>query len=166
MGKHGRGKGWLTLAGSLAAAALLLIFVLFVRISEVEVSGNIRYTKEQMEEAVFDTNLSRNTVICYLRDRFRPHKTIPFVEDYKIVFRSLNRAEIIVYEKSVVGYVSYMSSMIYFDKDGVVVESTSERLPGIPMINGLEFGHIVLHRPLPVEDPQIFSELLDRKSVV
>ena len=69
MGKHGRGKGWLTLAGSLAAAALLLIFVLFVRISEVEVSGNIRYTKEQMEEAVFDTNLSRNTVICYLRPR-------------------------------------------------------------------------------------------------
>lgn len=166
MGKHGRGKGWLTLAGSLAAAALLLIFVLFVRISEVEVSGNIRYTKEQMEEAVFDTNLSRNTVICYLRDRFRPHKTIPFVEDYKIVFRSLNRAEIIVYEKSVVGYVSYMSSMIYFDKDGVVVESTSERLPGIPMINGLEFGHIVLHRPLPVEDPQIFSELLNLTQIL
>lgn len=166
MGKHGRVKGWLTLAGSLAAAVLLLLFVFFVRISEVEVSGNVRYTKEQLEEAVFDTNFSRNTVICYLRDRFRPHKTIPFVEDYKIVFRSLNRAEIIVYEKSVVGYVSYMNSMIYFDKDGVVVESTSERLPGIPMINGLEFGHIVLHRPLPVENPKIFSELLNLTQIL
>ncbi len=166
MGKHGRVKRWLTLAVSLAAAVLLLMFVFFVRISEVEVSGNVRYTREQVEEAVFDTNLSRNTVICYLRDRFRPHKTIPFVEDYKIVFRSLNRAEIIVYEKSVVGYVSYMNSMIYFDKDGVVVESTSERLPGIPMINGLEFGHIVLHRPLPVEDPRIFSELLNLTQIL
>ena len=46
------------------------------------------------------------------------------------------------------------------------MESTSERLPGIPMINGLEFGHIVLHRPLPVEDPQIFSELLNLTQIL
>ena len=46
-----------------------------------------------------------------------------FVEDYKLVIKSLNRAEIIVYEKSVVGYVSHMSSYMYFDKDGIIVES-------------------------------------------
>ncbi len=53
MGKHGRVKRWLTLAVSLAAAVLLLMFVFFVRISEVEVSGNVRYTREQVEADSF-----------------------------------------------------------------------------------------------------------------
>ncbi|MFR5732957.1 MAG: hypothetical protein ACLUD2_14405 [Clostridium sp.] len=34
------------------------------------------------------------------------------MEDYKLVFKGPSRAEIIVYEKSVVGYVSYMQAVI------------------------------------------------------
>ena len=41
-------------------------------------------------------------------------------------------------KKCMVGYVSYMNSNLYFDKDGIVVESTSEILPGIPKIEGPE----------------------------
>ena len=62
------------------------------------------------------------------------------------MFRSPSDVEVIVYEKSVVGYVSYMNSRMYFDKDGIIVESTSETLPGVPKIAGLSFGHIVLHQ--------------------
>ena len=58
-----------------------------------------------------------------------------------------------VFEKSVVGYVSYMSSYMYFDKDGIIVESSVEQLPGVPWITGLDFGHIILHQPLPVQIP-------------
>ena len=115
---------------------------------------------------IFDTKLSRNPVYCYYQYRFRPHKTIPFVEDYKIVFRSPVNVEIITYEKSVVGYVSYMNSLMYFDKDGIIVESTNEKLEGIPMITGLRFGHIVLHKPLPVEDVRIFDEILNLTQVL
>lgn len=49
----------------------------------------------------------------------------------------------------------------YFDKDGIIVESTSETLPGVPKIAGLSFGHIVLHQPLPVEDISVFNEILN-----
>ena len=48
--------------------------------------------------------------------------------------------EIIIYEKSIVGYVSYMSSYMYFDKDGIVVESSSSQLDGVPWVTGLDFG--------------------------
>ncbi len=145
----------------LFSVCCLLFAVSFIRISTVQVSGNERYTAEQIESVIFDTKISRNSVYCYLQYRFRPHKSIPFVEDYKIVFRSPVKVEIIVYEKSVVGYVSYMNSMMYFDKDGIIVESTSEKLSGIPMITGLEFGHIVLHQPLPVTDSGVFDEILN-----
>ena len=115
---------------------------------------------------IFESRLSRNPVFCYLQYRFRPHKSIPFVQDYKLVFRSPSDVEVIVYEKSVVGYVSYMNSRMYFDKDGIIVESTSETLPGVPKIAGLSFGHIVLHQPLPVEDISVFNEILNLTQVL
>lgn len=156
----------LVIAGIFLAVLLLLAVLLSVRIKTVKVSGNERYTQEQIEAMIFDTKLSRNPVYCYYQYRFRPHKTIPFVEDYKIVFRSPVNVEIITYEKSVVGYVSYMNSLMYFDKDGIIVESTNEKLEGIPMITGLRFGHIVLHKPLPVEDVRIFDEILNLTQVL
>ena len=137
-----------------------------LQINTIHVSGNRQYTAEQIEASIFDSRLSRNPVFCYMQYRFRPHKSIPFVQDYKLVFRSPSDVEVIVYEKSVVGYVSYMNSRMYFDKDGIIVESTSETLPGVPKIAGLSFGHIVLHQPLPVEDISVFNEILNLTQVL
>lgn len=159
--RRGKTKIQLIAAGTFLLLLLVIAVLSSLQIHTVTVSGNEQYTAEEIEAEIFDTKLNRNPLFCYLQYQFRPHKSIPFVEDYKIVFRSPVEAEIIIYEKSVVGYVSYMNSKMYFDKDGIIVESTSEALPGVPEISGLEFGHIVLHRPLPVEDSQIFDEILN-----
>ena len=100
---------------------ILLIVLVSVSITDITVTGNERYTDEQMVNILFPDRASRNPVFCYLRNRFQEHEKIPFVEDYKIVFQGPDRVEVIVYEKSVVGYVSYMSSYLYFDKDGIFV---------------------------------------------
>jgi cell division protein FtsQ len=149
------------------AVVLLLAAVLFsVRIQTVTVTGNERYTDEQIENIIFPDNFSRVPLLCYLKNTFRPHEKIPFVEDYKLAFQSPVSVEIIVYEKSVVGYVSYMSSYMYFDKDGIIVESDNEKLPGVPWITGLNFGQIVLYQPLPVERDDIFQEILNLTQIL
>lgn len=145
---------------------ILLVLILSVRIRDVEVRGNKRYTKEQIESLLFDGKWSRNSALCYYRNRFKAHKSIPFIEEYKINFKSPTKVEVVVFEKSVVGCVSYMSSYMYFDKDGIIVESSSEQLPGVPVITGLEFGHIILHQPLPVADQDIFGEILNLTQVL
>lgn len=146
-----------------AAVSILVavIAILSVNITEITVTGNERYSEEQVRELLFPDNTSRNSVVCYIKNRFTEHRTIPFVEDYRIAFQSPTKVEVIIYEKSVVGYVSYMSSYMYFDKDGIIVESANAKLDGIPWINGLKFGHIVLYQPLPVEDKQVFDEILN-----
>lgn len=151
-----------------AAAALLLaaIVMLSFQIKTITVTGNQRYSQEQMIDTLFPDRVSYNVVYCYLKDRLRPHEKIPFVEDYRIVFQSPRKVEIIVYEKSVVGYVSYMSSYMYFDKDGIIVESANEQLEGIPQITGLKFGQIVLYQKLPVEQNDIFQEILNLTQVL
>ncbi len=144
----------------------LLIVFMSLRITEIQVTGNQKYTDEQIVQMLFPDKISRNTAVCYLRDHLQEHETIPFVEDYRIVFQGLGKAEVIVYEKSVVGYVSYMSSYMYFDKDGIIVESSSQALSGVPRITGLKFGHIVLYQALPVESQEIFSEILNLTQVL
>lgn len=143
------------------AIVLSAMILMSIRITEITVTGNKHYTAEEIRGLLFKDKWDRNTIYCFYRDRFKEHEQIPFVEDYKIVFQSPARVEIIVYEKSVVGYVSYMGSYMYFDKDGIIVESSSEKLPGIPWVSGLKFGHIALHQPLPVESVKIFDEILN-----
>ncbi len=160
----GRKRVWFGAVG--ITALFLVVLLLSVKITDITVTGNKKYDSDQIVEMLFPDSLSKNSGICYLKDRFEPHKKIPFVEDYKIIFRSMSQIEIIVYEKSMVGCVSYMSSSMYFDKDGIIVESASEKLPGIPEITGLKFGHIVLYEKLPVESAQIFSDILNLTQVL
>ena len=162
-----RGKKILAVAGILLGILLLLAALVFaVRIKEIKVTGNSHYTEEQVIDLVLGGKWSRNSAFCYYENRFREHKSIPFIEEYKIEFKSPTKIEIVVFEKSVVGYVSYMSSYMYFDKDGIIVESSVEQLPGVPWITGLDFGHIILHQPLPVADPDTFGEILNLTQVL
>lgn len=156
-----------TVAGIITVVLLLLgVILLSVNIKTVTVTGNSRYSDEEIIHMLFGKKWDWNSVYCYAKDRGQEHQQIPFVEDYKLVFQGPSKVEIIVYEKSVVGYVSYMSSYMYFDKDGIIVESTNEKLNDIPWITGLKFGHIILHQPLPVENNRIFEEILNLTQVL
>lgn len=146
---------------ALAAAGLALgIGAASLNIRQVTVSGNDRYASQELVDMIFKTKADWNTLYCYGKDKLGEHQQIPFVEDYQLVFKSPFEVEVIVHEKSVVGYVTYMSSCMYFDKDGIIVESANKEVEGIPRIAGLDFGQIVLHKPLPVADENIFGQIL------
>lgn len=161
-GKRPHTKLWI------AAAVLLVAGILFFsfNIKSVTITGVTRYTQEEMTAMLFQKRFDTNSIYCYIKDRFMDHQQIPFVEDYKLVFQGPSKVEVIVYEKSVVGYVSYMGSYMYFDKDGIIVESTNEKLDDIPLIDGLRFGQIILHKPLPVDNAAIFEEILNLTQIL
>lgn len=148
---------FIAIVAVISAAAVLLS----LNVREITVTGNSRYTENEIVEMIFRKKTDFSSVLLFLREKTQEHITIPFVEDYQLDFESPTHVDVIVHEKSVVGYVSYMGSNMYFDKDGIIVESTEETLPGIPEVSGLRFGQIVLHRPLPVEDSRIFEEILN-----
>jgi len=134
----------------------------FMKIETVTVTGNETNTDEDVEARIFDADkFSRHTVYQFVNQLLGNKAEIPFVEDYQIIFNSPNDVEVITYEKSIVGYVNYMNNYMYFDKDGIVVDSSLEKIPGIPEITGLDFGSIVLYRQLPVEDHKIFDRILN-----
>ena len=165
--RRSTGKTAAIVLGIILAVVLLIGILLWaIQIKEIEVTGNKHYTEEQIIELIFDEKWSKNSAYCYYENKFQEPKSIPFIEEYKVEFQSPSKVRVVVFEKSVVGYVSYMSSYMYFDKDGIIVESSVEQLPGIPWITGMEFGHIVLHQPLPVANQDIFDQILNLTQVL
>ena len=151
----------------IGAAALLVLIVWCQRIDTVYVKGVDFYTEQEIEAYLFDSKLERNMLFARLKDRFGKNKEIPFVAGYTLEFTGGDTVTVTVYEKSIIGYVDYMGSHIYFDKDGTVVESSSRLLwDGIPLITGLDFDSIVLYRPLPVENENAFTQILNLTQLV
>lgn len=141
-------------------AAIIGILYIYT-IDEVRVDGNIHYTDEEIEEMIINNVLCTNSI--YLSFRYQNEKTtdIPFMEIIDVERTSPNTVRITCYEKSVAGYVEYLGNYMYFDKDGMVVETSSETTKSIPLVAGLQFDYIVLYEPLPIENVAVFQTILE-----
>ena len=147
-----------------ALAVLLAAAYFYVRshytIAHIYVNGNTHYTEAEIVEMVMNDKLSENSLYLALRYRNRPITGVPFVERMDVEVLSPDTVRIRVYEKALAGYIEYLGRYMYFDRSGVVVESSEIATPGIPEVMGLSFDYVVLYEPLPVGDPDVFEEVL------
>lgn len=146
-----------------AVLGLVLIFSVLLaagifRVDKVEVAGNSYYTEEEIKTLVMG-DYSNSLHLIFLYD-YLGGKEIPFVDSVEVSMKAPNHIKIRVYEKTIIGYVEYMGSNLYFDKDGTVVESSGEVLAGVPCIRGLKFDTLTLYQPLNVSNKDIFDILL------
>ncbi len=148
----------------LAVIALLLGAVFFVRsffmVTEVTVTGSSHYTDQEVQDMIMTGPMGNNSLYLLFRYRNRPVTNIPFIERMDVNINSSHSITIEVYEKAVAGYVGFLDHYMYFDRDGIIVESSARQLEGIPYVTGLDFDHCVVGEQLPVKDPEIFNDIL------
>ena len=150
---------------------LFLLLTLFVSgyiyivenytVTTVYVEGNLHYTNEEIMEMVMDGRYGNNSIFLSLKYRDKGVDNIPFIQTMDVSVEARDTIRIKVYEKAVAGYVAYLGRYIYFDKDGIVVETAEEKTLGIPQVTGLSFSHVILHEPLPVENQAVFEDILN-----
>jgi cell division protein FtsQ len=154
-------KGLILVLAILAVLAVLLLSVAgYFQIRQVTVTGNEYYTNEEIVDLIMEDGYMKNTLYLYLKYKYTEHQSIPFIDTFDVEMESHDSVKIRVYEKSIVGYVQYLGKNVYFDKDGIVVESSDEVLEGVPMISGLSFDQLTMYQPLNVQDPEIFDDIL------
>lgn len=142
---------------------LIAVIVLFInfRLKNVIVEGTTRYTEEEIKNRLITKKTDQITLFYYLRQRFSEPVSIPFVEKVVVSMENRNTIHVTVYEKRVVGCVEMMGSYLYFDRDGIVVESTKDKLEDIPQVTGLRFSKLVLHEKLEVQKEGLFETILN-----
>ena len=155
----------------LAAAALIVIKVF--RVEKVEVEGNELYDAKVIEKAVLNDKYSWNSLYVFLKYRFVDTKKVPFVDTMEITLKDPQTLHIKVYEKGIMGYL-YISSIdenAYFDKDGLVVETSSKVIDGTPQIIDIDCDKVVLYEKLPIGNAKLreiltLTQALKRNSLI
>ena len=143
------------------AAAVVKYVMDTYTVTNIYVNGNTHYTNEEIIDKVITDNLSRNSLYLSMKYRNKSIENIPFVEKMDVDIISPDTIRINVYEKSIAGYISYLGHYMYFDRDGIVVESSLERSDDVPQVLGLDFNYVILYEKLPVYNENVFSEILD-----
>ncbi|GFI30472.1 cell division protein DivIB [Lachnospiraceae bacterium] len=166
-GKRKQKKRWKTIGLTilmillfLAIAALIVINLFTVK--KVKVTGNEHYSDEAMKDWLLDDEYSWNSLYVYFKYKFVEPREMPFVDSMEVFLKSPQTLEIKVYEKALLGrvYIDALGQNAYFDKDGFVVEMSSEVIEGVPMISGLDVEQIVLYEKLPIKGKDILKNLL------
>lgn len=135
-------------------------------VTTVYVEGNVHYTNEEIIDMVMEGHYGNNSLLLSLKYKNKSIVGVPFVEKMDVSVQDPHTIKIEVYEKALAGYVEYLERYMYFDKDGIVVESSTEKTAGVPMVTGLKFDHVILYEPLPVDDSGIFTTILSITQLV
>lgn len=153
----------------------ILIFLVFVAIvlgigfyllshysvTTVYVEGNLHYSTEEIQNMVMEGPLGNNSLYLSFKYKDKGVENIPFVDVMDVDILAPDTIKITVYEKSLAGYVEFMDTYMYFDKDGYVTESSNVKTMGVPQITGLSFDYVVLGERLPVEDDTLFESIMN-----
>ncbi len=162
-----RKDGWkkYLIAGVVLLAAIGA-FSFYNRIETVNVKGCHYYSDEEIRRELGNGCVEKNSVLLYLKYRYWGLDEIPFIE--KLTIKRVNSHEITVhvYEKSLIACVKYMGQYLYFDKDGIILDSSTERQESIPAIGGLNFSGFTMYDKLKVENEQIFDHILELSQVI
>ncbi|MBR4982945.1 MAG: FtsQ-type POTRA domain-containing protein [Lachnospiraceae bacterium] len=147
----------------IAVLVLCVFFLIMERytVKTITVEGNVHYTNDEIVSMVMKNKLDHNSLYLSLKYRKKGISGIPFIEKMSVDIMAPDTIKIIVYEKAVAGYIEYLGKYMYFDKDGIIVETSDVKTEGIPQITGLQFDYVVLHESLPIQNQEIFQSILD-----
>lgn len=129
-------------------------------VENLYVEGNMHYSSEEIIRMVTEQPLGDNSLYLSMKYRDKSIEGIPFIQKMEVKVLAPDTVKIVVYEKTIAGFVEYLNGFMYFDRDGIVVEAAEARTLGIPEITGITFDHVVLYEPLPVENPSVFQDIL------
>ncbi|SFA80108.1 cell division protein FtsQ [Acetitomaculum ruminis DSM 5522] len=145
----------------LSLTVLVLSALLIFNVKKVTIKGNERYSKEEIKELLLKNIPLENTIFVWYKYKIAKNINIPFMDAVEMNIISPSEIEFTVYEKKVLGYVECLGVKMYFDTDGIVVESTTASKDIAPKISGLVFDHVLMDEKIPVEDEDVFNCILD-----
>ena len=146
----------------LIAAGVFIVMNVFT-VENVVVEGNELYSSTQIENMVLNDEYSWNSLYVDLKYRFVDIGEVPFVDTMEVSLDNPHTVHIKVDEKGMLGYL-YINSIgqnAYFDKDGFVVETSTEVIDGVPKITGISCEEVVLYEKLQLENSDILRDLLN-----
>lgn len=133
----------LTIAGILWVSS-------YVQIKEIEISGNMHNSREEILDLVGFSN--NTTVFDTIIHRPSYFENIGYIAKINVTYPTITEIEIEVIEKERMGYVKYMSSYLCLDSNAYIIDNVNQPDPDIPQIDGLNLAGFSLNEPLAIDE--------------
>lgn len=150
-------KWWIILTVAAIAAGCLFFF----RVTEVTVEGNTYRSQSEVVEYFQDNVFERNVLSFLLMDKLSLTPEFPDVREYEITYPSVNHIHIRLYEKAIVAGIAYVNQYIYFDNEGMVLETTQEPKEGIPLFETKNLTTFSQYAKIHMEDAGLLEQILN-----
>lgn len=129
---------------------LVLLSPLF-KVKEIEVSGNDKYSKEEICQKI-GAATDINIFSFDYNNAKRILEKDAYIKSYSINSVLPDKINIEIVERKIRGYVPYMGAYLYIDEDGRVLESQKYYKEKLPIVVGLKFEEFKFGELLPVEN--------------
>ncbi len=149
------------LVGILTIAVTVVLCYFIFHLDTVRVEGTEYYTDEEIRKAVFTRDLSDNEIMFFLYEKIFGINTLPFVEEIEAEYHNPRSITLHVYDKNISGCINYLGQYVYFDKDGIVLQTIPEQIEGIPVVTGINFGNFTVGQPFQVSDDSVFESIMN-----
>jgi carbamoylphosphate synthase large subunit len=106
-------------------------------VDKVQVEGCEIVNTQSVSDAMKEEAPLDNTLLLYIKSKMNKLKDLSFVSKMDLELTDKNTVTVTVYEKSIAGCVLYKGDYVYFDKDGIVLDSSKRRV-------GTDMKHKVL----------------------
>ena len=144
-----------------AVVVILLFCAFFFRVKKVSIEGNTYYSSREMEEKFQSNIFEKNILTFWLMQKLSLTPDLPFVREYEVSYPSTNEIHIKLYEKSIVAGIAYSNQYIYFDKDGIVLQSSDKAVKGIPLFETKNLTTFTLYSKVQMEDDSLLNQILN-----
>lgn len=152
-------KKWKIIGISLASLLLIggIFFFTYFRVTGVEVMDSAYYSQAEVQEMILQGPFAYNSVLSPVFCSADDVENIPFVEGFRVKQLNHNTIVINIKEKHPVGCIPYLDSYVYFDRNGIFIESSRERMEKVPYFEGIEVDHVVKNEKIPMKGKTILN---------
>lgn len=138
----------------------------FLRITDVTVEGGEIYSEQEVISSAMSDKYDYHTLYFLAKSKLGHVSCLPFVQEIDVEWKSPSAVVLHVYDKTISGCVKYMGQYIYFDKDGVVLQSLAEPMDGVPVVTGIKFGKFTLNEAFEVKDSSLFETIMNLSRLI
>jgi cell division protein FtsQ len=137
-----------------------------IPIRHVKVEGGEIYSKQEIISSAMSDRFSYRMLYFFVKSQLGALITLPFTQEIDVEWNSPTSVTLHVYDKTISGCVKYMGKYIYFDKDGVVLQSLTDTMDGVPIVTGIKFGKFALGEAFDVDDDTLFDTIMNLSSLI
>ena len=122
----------------LAVAIIVVSTLILFHVQKIDVKGTQYSEKNEVLEWVRKDKYTSNALYALWKFNSGSYKIPPYLEKVEVGLSAPWALKVKVTEKKMIGCIVSDNEYIYFDKEGLVLLKSAEKMDGIPMIEGLE----------------------------